>query len=584
MVGLMWLLPFLAPFKAPPIPSFHGEIIAAALGMLSVLVLPAFAARLELPRIGLLSLALIGIIILQVALGRIAYHQEALLAALYLLWVTALIILGGLFKRELGLERVANTLAWFLLCGGLISAVIGWAQNIDSNALANVMMPRSLDRVWANLGQSNQLGDYLALALVSAGYLFAVGKLRLPWALAAALALVYVLQLTGSRATLLYFAGLIGMSIWFTCKQASPINRRLLSFTAFCVIAFFCMPWIVALITAGSDMLIPPGANMKSAADRLRDSSISLEERPRIWKVALLMFQSAPLLGVGFRQFGWNHFVFNGAMPEPRVTGFTDNAHNLLLQTLAEFGIAGLCLLVAFSVLWLIGVFKQPRSAANWWLWGLALVIGAHSMLEYPLWYTFFLGIAAIVLGLSDGHRIKLQLSGDGRAARLVLIAVLAFGWLVLAQLFRDYRVLENFLAFRLRYMHATAEVNNQGKDRLLQLHRGSLLAPYVELGLARTISIDPDHLADKLVVNGRVMHLFPTDDVVFRQAMLLALHGDQADAERQWSLAVASFPEMREIALGVLHTRVDDGFTELTPLLKYAQEQYLQHNHAKES
>jgi hypothetical protein len=31
--------------------------------------------------------------------------------------------------------------------------------------------------------------------------------------------------------------------------------------------------------------------------------------------------------------------------------------------------------------------------------------------------------------------------------------------------------------------MHATAEVNRQAKDLLLDIHRGSLLAPYVELG-----------------------------------------------------------------------------------------------------
>ena len=50
-------------------------------------------------------------------LGRVPYHQAALLGALYLLWTLALILLGGLLKRELGLERVAGRLPGFWCAG-----------------------------------------------------------------------------------------------------------------------------------------------------------------------------------------------------------------------------------------------------------------------------------------------------------------------------------------------------------------------------------------------------------------------------------------------------------------------------------
>jgi hypothetical protein len=120
--------------------------------------------------------------------------------------------------------------------------------------------------------------------------------------------------------------------------------------------------------------------------------------------------------------------------------------------------------------------------------------------------------------------------------------------------------------------MHATAEVNRQAKDLLLDIHRGSLLAPYVELGLSRAISIDTEHLQDKLTINGRAMQLFPTDDMVYREAMLLALHGDNAQARLQWNLAAASYPEDEERALRVIKRRLDDGLTQLGPLAAYAQ------------
>ena len=97
-------------------------------------------------------------------------------------------------------------------------------------------------------------------------------------------------------------------------------------------------------------------------------------------------------------------------------------------------------------------------------------------------------------------------------------------------------------------------------------------MAPLVELGLARTISVDTDHLKDKLAVNGRAMQLFPIDDVVYRQAMLLALNGEQEEAQRLWTLATLSYPEELQMATLVVRRRVEDGLDQLRPLLEYAE------------
>jgi O-antigen ligase len=558
VVGLMWTLPFLVPLKAPPIPSFHAEALAAVLGLVALSALPVFASRLELPRVALLPLGFTGLIIAQMVFGRLPYHQVGLLAALYLLWATGLVMLGGLLRRELGLARVAGTLAWFLLVGALASAFIAWVQHIDSDALGRLIMPRSPGRVWANLGQSNQLADYLALGLASVGYLYASDRLALRWGAPATLALAYILGLTGSRTAWVYLAGLVALSAGFWGLDRSRSNRRLLGLCSLALAACILLPWLVGDLT--------------TAASRLGGSEIGAEERLRIWRAAILMLRDSPLFGIGFRQFGWHHFALNAQMPQPRMLGFTDHAHNLLLHVLAEFGLVGFALLAGFALLWVAGLVRQPRTPAHWWIWAVALVLGVHSMLEYPLWYAFFLGVTAVVLGLGEPNTLRLQLGQSGRTGRLLFVGLLALGWFVAGQLIRDYMVLENFLAFRYRYMHASAELNRQAKDALLEIHRGSLLAQYVELGLARTISVDTDRLADKFAVNSRAMRLFPIDDVTYRQAMLLALRGDQAAARRQWDLAVASFPELRESATLVVKRRVEDGLAELRPLLEYAQ------------
>jgi hypothetical protein len=151
--------------------------------------------------------------------------------------------------------------------------------------------------------------------------------------------------------------------------------------------------------------------------------------------------------------------------------------------------------------------------------------------------------------------------------------AALLLGWLAFVGVVRDYLILESFLAYRYRYLHATAEVNKRAKETLLEVHRTSLLAPWVELGLARSIEIDPDRLADKLAVNGRAMRAFPIEDVVYRQAMLLALAGLQAPARAQWDRAVITFPQVRQEALVVLRRRVEDGLDQLGPLLEHAEQ-----------
>lgn len=565
-LGLMLVLPFLAPFKAPPIASFHPEAMAAALGLLALSVWPMFATRLELPRIALLPLGIIALIVVQLALGKLVYRQVGLLATLYLLWATALICLSGLLKRELGLERVITSLAWFLVVGALASAVIGWAQHIDSDALGALMMPRSPDRVWANLGQSNQLADYLSLGLVSTAYLYATNRMKARWAVPTLLGLTYILSLTGSRASWVYLLGLTALSAVFLALERTQCNRRLLAFSAASLLALAVLPWVMSWLGPHVAESTP------TASARLDAAVFASEERPRIWKAAWMMFEQAPVLGVGLRRFVWHHFVLNAQFPPPRVVGFTDHAHNLPLHVLAELGLVGAAVLAVTSVLWVVGLLRQPRTAAHWWLWAAALVLAVHSMLEYPLWYTFFLGAAAVVLGMGEARTIKLSMFQQGRSGRWLLLALLGIGWVVLGQLFRDYLLLENFLAFRYRYMHATAEVNRQAKDLLLDIHRGSLLAPYVELGLSRAISIDDEHLQDKLTINGRAMQLFPTDDMVYREAMLLGLHGDNAQAQLQWNLAAASYPEDEERALRVIKRRVDDGLTQLAPLVAYAQ------------
>jgi len=568
LVGCMWVVPFLVPFKYMPIPSFHGEAAAALFGLLAMTALLPFAGRLPVPRVAWLPIAFVLLIVLQISLGKLAYHQHGLLGALFLLWAFGLVLLGGLLRRELGLGRVATTLAWFLFAGALCSAIIGLAQLFDSyEFLRGFVTPPSDRFVWANLAQPAHLADYLTLGSISAGFLWATGRLRSVYLALALSLIVYVLAFTGSRAPWFYLGTLAIISAWFWVGERSALNRRLLLFSVGAFAALVVISKLALLLTPLLD------ASSAAALQRMLGQSDLREERPLMWRLAWHVFQQSPALGIGFRQLAEHYFYVNAELSPWHSLRFTDHAHNIAVQVLVEFGVTGLAVLLAGVLLWAAGWLRQPRTPALWWLIGLTAVLAIHSMLEYPLWYTFFLGIAAVLLGLGEARTVEFS-SARRSAFQAAIGGALLLGWLVFFQIFLDYMVLEGFLAFRFRYLHATAEVNKRAKETLLEVHRTSLLAPWVELGLARSIEIDRAHLADKLAVNGRAMRAFPIEDVTYRQAMLLGLAGLQEQAQQQWDRAVLIYPEVRMEALTVLRRRVEDGLTELKPLLEHAEQQ----------
>lgn len=559
-LGLMLCLPFLAPFKAPPVPSFHAEILAAVLGLaaISVTGLMRRRAAVPLPFTLVLPAALCLILLAQMMGHMLPAHQPSLVVLLYLLWAAALVVTAAALRDAFGLDRCAVALAWFVSVGGILSALAGAMQLLHVDLLSHWVMP-SEDSVWGNLGQRNHFAAYLAMALSSVLFLWCSGRLgALPAALAAAL-MGWMLPMSASRSVWLYAGAFCALALLWFGRHRSRSHAQLLLAAACMIPAMGLAEWLWGTMNA-------TGLAQATSFDRLRDAAP--DERLHLWLMAWRMLVAYPWTGVGLGQYGWHYFLLNGAHPHP-LAGYAHNAHNLPLHLGAELGVPGLVALLLGAGAWWLAVRRLPCTLAGWWVLCLCAVLGIHAMLEYPLWYAYFLGPAALLLGLCGGRRLEFRPS---RLLGGLLVLCLALSWFVLAQLFRDYVYLENFLAFRYRYIHATAEVSERAKQMLLDIRKSSLLAPYVELGLARAMEVGREQLDAKLRVNGHAMRMFPTDDVVYRQAMLLALKGEADSATRQWDLARASYPGLEPVALAVLRRRAQDLGEGLLPLLSHVE------------
>ena len=541
VIGLMWTLPFLQPVHSAPIPGFYTELLAFALGMagVSLLLLKRYWNDMSLPRIVLGPVGLIAVLLLQLALGKVEYQEQVLLASLYLLWAALLMVLGSVLRKELGLSTVSNVLAWFLLVGGMLSVLVGVLQHYQIHSfLDKVINAKNSSAVFGNLAQANHFADYIGLSLASLLYLLGAGRIKPYLAAVFAPPLLFVLALSGSRSAWLYLAALVVLATWFYLRNRADASGenpggKLVTIAWLLIPGFMLMQWL-----AQTPWLAAP-VPVITSSDRLFDLASGYSIRLYLWREAWLMFLQSPLLGVGFGQFAWNHFKLLALFRQPEINGLYNHAHNIVMQLLAETGLAGITVLVAALTAWLLGLRRRVFDIQTWWILALLSIVGIHSMLEFPLWYMHFLGIVAVLLGAGEMQLLRLDMQRFGRVS---VGLILVLGSISGIQLTQSYGSLRGLLIPRNYAQLSVADVMEV--ERVLkQIHRESLLAPYIELAYTKAIILNRVNLDDKLDLNGRVMRFAPMSAMVYRQAALLALKGEHDAAAKQMDRAILSYP-----------------------------------------
>jgi len=568
LIGLMWTVPFLQPYHRFPLTSFYSEWLAFALGLAAALLLLSRESWREaaLPAVALAPVGLAALVGLQAALGRVPYPEQALTAVLYLLWASLLIVLGHRLRRAFTLAGVAAVLAWFLLAGGLASAVIGLLQHYQVSTPLDFLVGRKAAlQVYGNLGQPNHFAAYVTLALVSAAYLYCCGRLHVVLAAGCAALCLLVLALSGSRSPWLYLGALGLLALLLHYFRRDDGSRRLAVF-ACCLLPGL----IVAQGVAALPILAPP-AGWVSSAERLFQLAGGIEPRLQLWREAWSLFLSAPVLGAGIGQFAWHHFLTHAAAGASAVPGVYNHAHNLVLHLLAETGLAGAAIVVGGLALWLADLavgLKRTRFGIEWgWLLALAAVIGIHSLLEHPLWYSYFLGMAALLLGFGAERVLVPRFGG---AARLVAGLAIISGGLNLVAIIGPYREFEKLL-FQPGPAAARMESDASLAAAIAGLYREPLLVPYLELAVAYGLTVDTEKLPEKLALASRVAHFAPVPVVTYRHALLLALAGEREEALAQLERSLRVYPGDAGDVAGQLEPLARRWPGEFGPLLELA-------------
>jgi hypothetical protein len=139
-----------------------------------------------------------------------------------------------------------------------------------------------------------------------------------------------------------------------------------------------------------------------AGATQLHATDLS-SSRFAIWSNTLDLMKQNPWTGVGLGEF---NFAWTLTPFPNRPVAFFDHTHNLPLQLWVELGLPLGTLVLALLgwALWkaFINAKNAPPDQAPMYrtAFVMVLMMGVHSMLEYPLWYAYFLLPTAFAWGL----------------------------------------------------------------------------------------------------------------------------------------------------------------------------------------
>ncbi|WP_281811783.1 O-antigen ligase family protein [Limnohabitans sp. MORI2] len=436
-VALPWLNPFASSPSTSVIPLLVSWMMAAC-ALLAVVELP-----LAQPRWTRLDVAVCSVMVVCLAASLVFVPQVVdhgltmgLMASLLCVWL--MVAVG---RRAAADEGLLRWLVAGLLVAAVISAVLGALQYLG---LAREMSPWVNQPLkgdaFANLRQRNQFASLTSLGLVAVlGWIAARAKVNAMTQVCWGLALVLLNVLAAGVACSVSRTGavqwalvgaLMALWAWRSLKNEAAQLKGVvwLALAAPVLVAVWSviMPWL-ALQTTGEW-----GASMILRVTGQAQDYAACGGRRVLWSNVLALIAQHPWLGWGWGETDYAHFMT--AYSSMRFCDMLDNAHDFPLHLALEFGVP-----FALAVMAIIGVWilrRTPWREQHPWrvmAWCLVVVLGLHSLLEYPLWYGPFQMTLGLAIGLlwaqHNAPTVQARQEGPMLVAAVLFIGCLYAAW-----------------------------------------------------------------------------------------------------------------------------------------------------------
>lgn len=412
MVRSVWFtiftLPFLVFFHSEPLPTFIEQSLSALLVILLFLVTAFVSYKHGIwvsPVFYLWSAwgasLFISVIFNDYSFST-AWKNYGFAWGLSGCMLFSAIQLVGVYGRD----SLLTISAWGLAFAALFASILGGLQYYGVLASIYSWVPEPQARFVGVFSQANNNGVFSVLGGASLLYLFVNRKLNHLWSLFFIPIIAFSVVASGSRTAWL---GAVLVSVVFGAyivaarlrdQERVPVNVVLL-------------PVFIAVLTTFSASFVD--SRLYSLASEYVDIDRPLlgevvgerlgreqpDVRRRIWASSASLTSNNVMLGVGPGNYGVRYYEQEvGEREASVVQGYLDNAHNLFLMVIVEFGLVGLVVLLGAIIVALYYLKIKDFSSHKAFVVAVLGVLFVHSMTEYPLWHFHFLVIFIGVLAL----------------------------------------------------------------------------------------------------------------------------------------------------------------------------------------
>lgn len=493
-----------------PWAAFHSEVPAALAGLLAVAATLRRSSRVRLPWPAMVLLLAATIPWCQWAAGQVSFAGDALLASLYLAGA-ALCVCAGCTADEAERKQMLEAAAVAVLAGAMLTTAVLAYQWTGLRGLNQVLVAEGMagTRATGNLGQPNHAATLLCLGLASVVLMRANGALGDVSSAIVAGYLVLGLALTQSRVPWLAF---VFVSAWLALRHRAlwaGLRLPVIAVPAL-IAAYLLLFWLIGVLSSHWYGVHPT---------TVAGSRLGLGLRPVLYGQWAEALRASPWVGFGWLQ--GRHAQAVGALARPG-TEPSDYAHSLPLDLLAWNGLPLGTALVVLAGLWYLRCGSQVQGPTQWFRFTALTVLLAHSLVEYPFAYAYFLVPIALLTG-----QMTAELSTRTFETHRVWLGVLTvLSALGVTAIVRDYLRVESDIRV-LREQNARIGAPHRSEpvrdiwvlDQMAALSRASRIEP--RPGMPGSDLKDLEAAASRFA-NVWLLH---------RSALALALNGQEHEA-----------------------------------------------------
>ena len=432
---MFFVLGILNPAYYPPWNSFISEYFT----FLSLLFLiPIFAKNpISIPRMSLFFILISLLPIVQYALGQIFFFDKAALSFIYILsfWLAIVIGFNSVYKHSL------DYFYFIILSCGLFSSIIAIAQWFNIDMSIDWVMP-ARSRPFANMAQPNHLATFLLLSLMSCLYFYENRKFNSKTLLLFSLVLLTVIAVTHSRTA---WVALLFVYLYLAVSHKRDIINLSLKKQSLLLVYFAVVAILLPLLKAS-------GLKLETAVAITQRSS-SILERIQIWQQGIAAIKYQSLWGYGWNQSSFAQYdTFEVGYAKRYTTSF----HNIFLDIIVWCGIPIGMTIIVFCTFIIIKALLKSVNASQTCLIVSICVVLIHSLLEFPLSYSYFLLPVGFMLGalFLTLNKEAIQING------IYCILVFLFGVGLNLYIVREYSYIpDNMVAAEIHEMNERKNV-----------------------------------------------------------------------------------------------------------------------------